>query len=542
MSNSFIQLDVPARDIAGAPAVTTLAGSPKTFAFAADDVPHDRYVVEGSNDGGLTWDILVGLDGTQVLFTSSNTAPKTVHAIVDRVRVRSAGNGAVALPPSITMASPPATSPSVFGVLNVPQAEGLGIPFDLGASAGPVKTFVVRGDIRPGSRFTILASVDGIHFEPAGVFTSDQQGALAVSVLCRFLRVQRHGLGATPAIAFGSEGTFDPAAAATAELSISEEAEHETSSLSAEEVLAEYAVPLSALSAPVLALAFAAISEQGESGGTAIFRVRLGGAFGVAAGIEIAKAIDTVVGRTSVLVNSAPFARPDQPVVAVKVTGQGDGSQPAALRGFVLLFHSTDQPINQGDEIMSRDVAQRDLDMAGFHLLNLGPPQTAQDATHVDPTTVPLPPSGTGSPGTSFLAAAADHVHPAQPGTGSAAQVTTLTDESLQSNSGTGEEIMREWFVDFDGIDAQQIVPELSLFGKGSGTFNLRAGGTPGAADGTVIASTIVADAGTFHPVNNRGEAFAKLTGVQPVKVTVTAPNAGIPVSARGKVVTLKGA
>jgi len=539
--NSFIQLDVPANDAAGAPTVTTLTGSPKAFAFASDAVPTGRYVIEGSNDGGLTWDILVGLDGTQVLFSSSNTATKTVAAIVDRVRVRSVGNGAVAVPPSIAMAAPPALAPSTFGTLNVPASEGLGAPFDLGASAGPVKTIIARGDIRPGSRFTILSSIDGAHFEPVTVFTADQQGALAVSVLCRFLRVQRHGLGATPAIAFGTEGTFDPAVPAATELSISEEAEHETASASEEEVLAEYAVPLSVLPASALALTFAAISEQGESAGTATFRVRLGGAFGVPTGIELARAIDTVAGRTSVVVNSAPFARPDQAAIAVKVTGQGDGSNPAALRGFVLLFHSTNEPINQGDEIMSRDVAQRDLDMAGFHLLNLGPPQSAQDATHVDPTMVPLPASGTGNPGQSFLAAPADHVHPAQPGTGSAAQVTTMTDDGLQSNSGTTEELLLEWFVDFDAINAQQIVPEISLYGKGSGTFNLRVGGTPGAVDGNVVASTIVADASAFHPVNNRGAAIARPTGILPVKLTITAPNAGLPVSARGKVVTLTG-
>jgi len=180
-----------------------------------------------------------------VLFSSSNTATKTVEAIVERVRVRSAGNGTVAVPPSITMAAPPALATSTFGTLNVPPSDGLGTPFDLGPSAGPVKTVIVRGDIRSGSRFTILASIDGAQFEPVAVFTSDQQGALAVSVLCRFLRVQRHGLGPTPAVAFGTEGTFDPAAAATAELSISEEAEHETSSLSDEEVLAEFGLTMS---------------------------------------------------------------------------------------------------------------------------------------------------------------------------------------------------------------------------------------------------------------------------------------------------------
>jgi hypothetical protein len=542
MPNSFIQLDVPVTDTAGAPAVTTLTGSPKTFVFAADAVPGGRYVVEGSNDGGATWDTLVGLDDTQVLFTSNNTAGKAIDAVVDRVRVRSIGNGPVAIPPSITMAAPPAAATSIFGALATPASEGLGAPSDLGAAAGAVKTIIARGDIRPGSRFTVLASLDGLHFEPVTAFTADQQGAKAVSVLCRFLRVQRHGLGATPSISFGCEGTFDPAAATASELTISEEAEHETSSLSNEEVLAEYAVPLAELPAPVLALTFAAISEQGEVAGTTTFRVRLGGAFGVPTGIEIGRAVDTAAGETSVVVNSAPFSRPAQPVVAVKVTGQGDGTQAAALRGFVLLFHSTNSQPSEGDQAMSRDVAQRDLDMAGFRVLNVGNPQNPTDATHVDTSSTPLAASGAGSPGRSLLAAPADHVHPAAPGTGSASQIETLNDDSLQTTSGQTEEPLREWFVDFDGIDAQQIVPELSLFGKGSGTFNLRVGGTPGGVDGTVVASVLVADASAFHAVSNRGAAIAKPAGVQPVAITAVAPTAGLPVSARGKVVALKSA
>ena len=66
--------------------------------------------------------------------------------------------------------------------------------------------------------------------------------------------------------------------------------------------------------------------------------------------------------------------------------------------------------------------------------------------------------------------------------------------------------------------------------------------GTPGAVDGNVVASTIVADASAFHPVNNRGAAFPKPSGIQPVKLTITAPNAGLPVSGRGKVITLQSA
>lgn len=547
MPNTFISLNVPNTDTAGAPAITSLTGSPKTFVFAADAIPNGRYIVEGSNDGGVTWDIIVGLDGTQVLFASNNTAGKSVEAVVDRVRVRSVGNGPVALPPSITMAAPPAPGPSIFGVLNVPTAEGLGNVTDLGASAGPVKTFIVRGDIRPGSRFTILASLDGSHFEPAGVFTADQEGALAISILCRFLRVQRHGTGATPSIAFGSQGTFDAAvvAAASSSLAIDEDEEHETTTTTDEEILVEYSVPLATLSAPNLSVSFAGINVgQGEFGSSATYRVLLGGAFGVPAGLEIAKVIATpAAGDTSVVVSGPSFVRPDQPSIAVKVTGRGSGAARAVLRGFVLLFHAADQSTNQGGVVMSKDVAQRDLDMAGFHILNVGNPQGPADATHVDGQSVPLANNGTGSPGQSFLAAPADHVHPATGGGGGGTSaIEPLQATGLQSTSGIGEEIFEEWFVDFDAEPSAQIVAEVSGFGKGSGSMNVRVGGTPGGVDGTLAATVLLADAGTFHAVNNSGAPFNKPNGVQPVVLSAIAPAAGIPITARGKLVTLRGA
>ena len=61
---------------------------------------------------------------------------------------------------------------------------------------------------------------------------------------------------------------------------------------------------------------------------------------------------------------------------------------------------------------MSKDIAQRELDQAGFRISNLGAPTAADDATKTDNTTVPHANAGTGSPGVSLLAAPADHVHP----------------------------------------------------------------------------------------------------------------------------------
>src|SRR5215471_6886000 len=84
---------------------------------------------------------------------------------------------------------------------------------------------------------------------------------------------------------------------------------------------------------------------------------------------------------------------------------------PSATSSFSSTPHSTTpQP---GDQPMSKDVAQRELDQAGFKVSNLGNPTAAGDATKTDNTTVPHAASGTGSPGTSLLAAPADHVHPA---------------------------------------------------------------------------------------------------------------------------------
>jgi hypothetical protein len=64
----------------------------------------------------------------------------------------------------------------------------------------------------------------------------------------------------------------------------------------------------------------------------------------------------------------------------------------------------------------STDILQRPLDANSNRIPNLGTPTTAGDATYVDTVTVPLVESGSGSNGTSFLAARADHVHPAAGG------------------------------------------------------------------------------------------------------------------------------
>jgi len=56
------------------------------------------------------------------------------------------------------------------------------------------------------------------------------------------------------------------------------------------------------------------------------------------------------------------------------------------------------------------DLLQRPLDAATFRIINLGTPTAAQDATYVDLSSTPQP-NGTATPGNSFLAASANHVH-----------------------------------------------------------------------------------------------------------------------------------
>lgn len=62
----------------------------------------------------------------------------------------------------------------------MPAAPGLGTPFDLGPAAGAFKTFILRGAIAPGSRYTVLDTIDGVRFDEVMLFTSDQRGARPV--------------------------------------------------------------------------------------------------------------------------------------------------------------------------------------------------------------------------------------------------------------------------------------------------------------------------------------------------------------------------
>jgi hypothetical protein len=338
MPNTFQNLDVPTADGAGAPFDTSALGRPKTIVLSGAVL--GRYIVEGSNDGGNSWDIIVDDDGQQALFTSQAPGVRNFDCVVALVRVRSVGNAGLAAPPTISLGAPPAVAPSSFGVLNVPASPGFGAPFDLGLSGGAFKTFILRGAIPAGSRYSILGSMDGQNFQEVLLFTADQQGARPAALLCRFLQVRRDAAGPTPVIAFGSEGLVEAAAGAgTSEISIADDGEVETSSTSNEEVLRQYQVPLALLSSVNLRATLAGQSRGGEAARRVTYRVRAGGTADQPDGNPLLSLEDDGPGDVAVDADSAPFARPNDPSTLIKVTGQGDGTTAAVLRNFTLVFH-----------------------------------------------------------------------------------------------------------------------------------------------------------------------------------------------------------
>ncbi len=191
---------------------------------------------------------------------------------------------------------------------------------------------------------------------------------------------------------------------------------------------------------------------------------------------------------------------------------------------------------------MAKDLAQRELDQAGFRISNLGTPTTAGDATKTDNTTVPMPASGAGSPGHSLLAAAADHVHPAA--AGSSAYSCTLTDPSEQEQSGPNETVIAQFPVDFSPT-TPGLIPTFAAIvdvDSGTATFNVRVSATPDVVDGGIIA-TITKAAGSGAELKaNVGAAFVPLTVPALIKITAANDNAEASCRIRSKTVTLRAA
>jgi hypothetical protein len=191
---------------------------------------------------------------------------------------------------------------------------------------------------------------------------------------------------------------------------------------------------------------------------------------------------------------------------------------------------------------MAKDVAQRELDQAGFRIGNLGDPKVAGDATKTDNTAVPRPSVGLGAPGNSLLAAPADHVHPAS-GEGGILAITT-GDATYQAVTGTEEEVVGEFFADITGFVGEEIEVEFTALVKASAgvaTFNVRLGGTPGLPDGTLVA-TISTNSTEF--VGQDSPVTRVPNPAQPliVKITAKADAADHVAHIRGKVVDLRSA
>jgi hypothetical protein len=191
---------------------------------------------------------------------------------------------------------------------------------------------------------------------------------------------------------------------------------------------------------------------------------------------------------------------------------------------------------------MSKDVAQRELDQANLKISNLGTPTAAGDATKTDNTTVPLANSGTGSPGTSLLAAPVDHVHPAA--AGSSAYSAMVSDPSEQSQSGPDETVIAQFPVDFSPT-TPNLIPTFEAIvdvDSGTATFNVRLSVTPDVVDGAILATITKTAEGGAELRSAIGPSFVPLTVPALIKITAANDNAAVSCRIRSKTVTLRAA
>lgn len=221
----------------------------------------------------------------------------------------------------------------------------------------------------------------------------------------------------------------------------------------------------------------------------------------------------------------------------------------------------------------SKELLLKDLDANGKHIENLGVPNAALDATYTELTTPALPVGTTNAPGTSFIASAEDHTHEgvhgvkANGGTvavgdvnlvdGSGITITkvgndfTIAQSSGSTNKITGthdgaaysigvtEEIIREFYVNFDDAPGATIKAMLAAIVKSDGTavatYNLRTGATaPGSTAGSTVRATITTTSATEVGGENLGSSFANPTGNKFVQITAQSDTALIKSYIRG--------
>jgi hypothetical protein len=183
---------------------------------------------------------------------------------------------------------------------------------------------------------------------------------------------------------------------------------------------------------------------------------------------------------------------------------------------------------------MAKDVALRDLDQAGFRISNLGTPTAAGDATKTDNTAVPKAAAGAGAPGTSLLAAPADHVHPAPPA--STGGVVIALDDPSEQASGGGPSVIWEAVVNFGELPGDRMICSLGAVVRavgGTGKVELKIGGDPGQSDGALAVAFETSAPGS-ELKGGRAE-VAKPAGLQLVKLVASTPSDTVQVFARAK-------
>lgn len=224
----------------------------------------------------------------------------------------------------------------------------------------------------------------------------------------------------------------------------------------------------------------------------------------------------------------------------------------------------------------SKELLLKVLDANGKEIESLGTPSAAGSATFTDNTTAPEP-VGSSTPGSSFVAAAQDHTHEGVHGVGvdgdpvatgdinlvsgpgitiervgqdivvgtadGARNKISLSHDGAAYSIGVGEDVIREWLINFGDAPGAQVTAMLAAIVKASagvGTFKLRVGATaPGAVAGSSVVATFTSTSATEEMKENVGAPFANPTGFKLVQVTATNDTANAKSQIRGVAVSI---
>jgi hypothetical protein len=148
--------------------------------------------------------------------------------------------------------------------------------------------------------------------------------------------------------------------------------------------------------------------------------------------------------------------------------------------------------------------------------------------------------SGTGSPGTSLLAAPADHVHPAA--AASSNYSAMVSDPSEQSQSGPAETVIAQFPVDFPPA-TPNLIPTFAAMVQvdaGTATFNVRLRVTPDVVEGTILATITKTAEGGEQLLSVVGSSFVPLTVPALIKIAAANDDAFVSCRIRSETVTLR--